>query len=90
LGSEADTSDEEREDPGSEHPSTESAEDDESIASDNEGSGSFVFKPATRTHTILPKGPDLPKADRANGSVTGKLTNDTSCHQAERRARIGK
>lgn len=81
MGSEADTSEEELEGPGSEH---ESAEDDESITSENEGSGSFVFEPATRSQ------PDIPKADEANGSVTGKPTNDTSCHQAERHARIGK
>ena len=81
MGSEADTSDEEHEDPGSEHPNTESAEDDESTTSENDDSGSFVFERATRSQ------PEIPKAD---GSVTGKPTNGTSCHQAERHARIGK
>lgn len=84
MGSEADTSDEEHEDSGSEHSNTESAEDDESTASENDGNGSFVFEPATRSQ------PEILKADGASGSVTGKPTNDTSCHQAERHARIGK
>lgn len=87
---EVDTSDEEREDPDSEHPSTESAEDDESTTSENEGSCSFAFEPATRSPPIPPKGPDLSKTNEADESVTGKLTNDTSCYQAERRARTGK
>ena len=90
MGLEVETSDEEREDPGSEDANTESAEDDESTTSENEGSGSFVFEPATRSHPIPPKAPDLPKADEANESETGKLTNDTSCHQTKRRARTGK
>ena len=87
---EVDTSDEEREDSDSEHLNTESAEDDESTTSENEGSGSFVFEPVTRSHPISPKELDSTKADGANESDTGKLTNDTSCHRTEHRARTGK
>lgn len=89
MGLEVDTSDEEHEGSDSEHPSTESAEDDESTTSENEGSCSSVFKPATRSPPIPPKVPDISKAE-ADESDTGKLTNDTSDYQAERRARIGK
>ena len=89
MGLEVDTSDEEREDPDSEHPNTESAEDDESTTSENERSSSFVFEPRPPP-VIISKSPDVPKPGEEDGSATGKSTNASSCHQTERRARVGK
>ncbi|KAH9044878.1 P-loop containing nucleoside triphosphate hydrolase protein [Lactarius hengduanensis] len=83
LGMEVDTSDEEREDPDSEGPNTESADDDESTASENEGSCSFTFKPASRSSPIPPKEPELSKADESATESESDIPPET---QSKRKA----
>ncbi|KAH9031884.1 P-loop containing nucleoside triphosphate hydrolase protein [Lactarius pseudohatsudake] len=83
LGMEVDTSDEEREDPDSEDPNTESADDDESTASENEGSCSSAFKPASRSSPIPPKEPGLSKADESATESESDIPPET---QSKRKA----
>ncbi|KAH8983351.1 hypothetical protein EDB92DRAFT_1578468 [Lactarius akahatsu] len=82
LGMEVDSSDEEREDPDSEDPNTESA-DDESTASENEGSCSSAFKPASRSSPIPPKEPGLSKADESATESESDILPET---QTKRKA----